>query len=45
VRAIKGATCATANAAAERQLDLIRRHDVRYDAATQHGATQGARFP
>jgi predicted secreted Zn-dependent protease len=45
VRAIKGATCATANAAAERQLNVIRRHDVSYDAVTQHGATQGARFP
>jgi predicted secreted Zn-dependent protease len=45
VRAIRGATCATANAAAQKQLDVIRRHDVSYDAATQHGATQGARFP
>jgi predicted secreted Zn-dependent protease len=45
LRAIKGATCATADAAAQRQLDVIRRHDVSYDAATRHGATQGARFP
>lgn len=45
VRAIRGATCGTANAAAEQQLALIRRHDVAYDAATRHGATQGARFP
>jgi predicted secreted Zn-dependent protease len=45
VRAIRRATCATANTAAQKQLDLIRRHDVSYDAATQHGATQGARFP
>jgi predicted secreted Zn-dependent protease len=45
VRAIKGATCGSAEAAAEKQLNVIRRHDVAYDAATQHGATQGARFP
>jgi predicted secreted Zn-dependent protease len=45
VRAIKRATCATADAAAQAQLKLIRKHDVAYDAATQHGATQGARFP
>jgi predicted secreted Zn-dependent protease len=45
VRAIKGATCATAAAAAQRQLAVIQRHDVTYDATTQHGATQGARFP
>ena len=40
VRAIRGATCRTANAAAEQQLELIRRHDVAYDAATRHGATR-----
>ena len=45
VRAIKGATCRSADAAAQAQLALIRKHDVSYDAATQHGATQGARFP
>jgi predicted secreted Zn-dependent protease len=45
VRAIKSATCATAGAAATKQLNVIRRHDVSYDAVTQHGATQGARFP
>jgi predicted secreted Zn-dependent protease len=44
-RAIRGATCTTANAAGQKQLNAIRRHDVAYDAATQHGATQGARFP
>ncbi|MDA8187268.1 MAG: DUF922 domain-containing protein [Dehalococcoidales bacterium] len=43
--AIKKATCNTANAAAEKVLDRIRQHDVEYDAATKHGATQGARFP
>ena len=45
VRAIRHATCRTAAAAVQRQLDVISRHDVAYDAATQHGATQGARFP
>jgi predicted secreted Zn-dependent protease len=45
VRAIKRSTCANANRAAMAQLDRIREHDVAYDAATSHGATQGARFP
>jgi predicted secreted Zn-dependent protease len=45
VRAIRHATCGTADAAARKQLNLIREHDVAYDASTQHGATQGARFP
>ena len=45
LRAIRNATCSTANAAALRQLDLIRKHDVAYDKTTNHGATQGARFP
>ena len=45
LRAIKNATCRTANAAALKQLNLIRKHDVSYDKTTQHGATQGARFP
>ena len=45
VRAIKRASCGTANAAAQAQLTLIRKHDAAYDLATQHGATQGARFP
>jgi len=44
-RAIKRATCGSANAAALKQLDVIRKHDVAYDRSTQHGATQGARFP
>ena len=43
--AIQNATCATANAAAQAVLQRIRRHDIEYDAATNHGATQGARFP
>jgi predicted secreted Zn-dependent protease len=45
VRAIKRASCTTADAAVQAQLSLIRKHDVAYDAATRHGATQGARFP
>lgn len=43
--AIKRATCATADAAAQAALEPIRQHDIDYDAATNHGATQGARFP
>jgi hypothetical protein len=42
VRAIRGSACRTANAAGDRQLDLIPRHDVACDAATHHGALQGA---
>jgi predicted secreted Zn-dependent protease len=45
LRAIRRATCRTADAAAQAQLALIRTHDVAYDASTNHGATQGARFP
>ena len=43
--AIKGATCATADAAAQTALRPIRQHDLDYDADTDHGATQGATFP
>ena len=43
--AIKGATCATAEAAAQAALVPIRQNDVNYDQATGHGATQGAIFP
>jgi predicted secreted Zn-dependent protease len=45
LRAIRRATCRTADAAAQAQLALIRKHDLAYDAGTNHGATQGARFP
>jgi predicted secreted Zn-dependent protease len=45
VRAIKRGTCGTADAAAQAQLTLIRKHDAAYDASTRHGATQGAHFP
>lgn len=44
VRAIRGSDCRTANAAGDRQLDLNPRHDVACEAATHHGAMQGARF-
>ena len=43
--ALHKATCATANAAAHGGIARIRQHDIDYDAATNHGATQGARFP
>ena len=43
--AIKGATCLTADAAAHKALDPIYKYDADYDAATNHGETEGARFP
>ena len=43
--AIKAATCETAEAAATAALESLRQHDIDYDAATNHGQTQGARFP
>jgi predicted secreted Zn-dependent protease len=43
--AIQRATCETAEAAAQAALQPIRQHDIDYDAETNHGATQGARFP
>jgi predicted secreted Zn-dependent protease len=43
--AIKSATCETADAAASSALEPIRQHDRDYDAATNHGETEGARFP
>ena len=43
--AIEGATCGTAEAAAQAALKPIRQHDIDYDAETNHGATQGAHFP
>jgi predicted secreted Zn-dependent protease len=45
LRAIKRATCRTADAAAKAQLTVIRNHDLAYDTRTRHGATQGAVFP
>ena len=43
--AIKNATCDTAESAAQAALLPIRQYDIDYDAETNHGATQGARFP
>ncbi len=43
--ALKGAACDTAGAAGLAVLDRIRQHDLDYDNATGHGATQGAVFP
>ncbi len=45
LKAIKSASCLTADAAAGHVLDIIRRHDRDYDAETNHGETQGASFP
>lgn len=45
VDAIKGATCETADSVGTEFLNKIRQFDIDYDAETQHGATQGARFP
>ena len=44
-QAIKGATCAMANAVGERQLAEIRSHDIDFDRTTNHGIAQGATFP
>ncbi|WP_174293281.1 DUF922 domain-containing protein, partial [Sphingomonas bacterium] len=43
--AIRGATCATAEAAGQAALADIVAHDLAYDRETQHGLTQGAVFP
>ncbi len=43
--AVKGAPCNEANAVGEMMLAEIRKREVEYDAITNHGATQGARFP
>jgi predicted secreted Zn-dependent protease len=45
VEAIKGATCETADSVANEFLSQLREFDIDYDAETQHGATQGVRFP
>jgi len=45
LEAIKGTTCTTAEAAATAVLTRLRQYDSNYDAATEHGRTQGARFP
>lgn len=43
--AIRGATCATANAAAKAALAKLDAYGVTYDRETRHGMTQGAVFP
>ncbi len=43
--AIMGATCDTAEAAAQAALIPIRQQNASYDETTRHGAMQGARFP
>ena len=43
--AIKNANCHTADSAAHAALVPLRKHDDEYDAITDHGKTQGARFP
>lgn len=45
IKAIRGATCVTAEARAQDVLAGIRQYDVSYDERTDHGATQGAIFP
>lgn len=43
--AIRNATCRTADAAATSALEPIRQLDRDYDAATNHGESEGVRFP
>lgn len=43
--AIRGATCETADTAAASALEPIRQLDRDYDAATNHGESEGVRFP
>ena len=43
--AIKGSTCLSAEGAAQAVLQQIRQFDSQYDDQTDHGRTQGARFP
>jgi predicted secreted Zn-dependent protease len=45
VAAIKGGTCLSAEAAAQAVLQQMRAYDSQYDDNTDHGRTQGARFP
>jgi predicted secreted Zn-dependent protease len=45
LEAIQGATCGTADAAAQAALEPLHTFDLEYDWQTGHGATQGARFP
>lgn len=43
--AINGATCSTAEAAAQNVLVELRKFDKKYDLETSHGESQGAIFP
>jgi len=43
--AIQGATCSTADAAAQKALEPLREFDANYDSQTNHGANQGVVFP
>jgi predicted secreted Zn-dependent protease len=43
--AIQSATCSTAEAAAQKALEPLRKFDSSYDRETKHGMTQGAVFP
>jgi len=43
--AIRGATCATAETAAQEILDKLNQFQIEYDLQTKHGETQGAVFP
>jgi len=45
VAAIKGGTCLSAEDAAQAVLQQMRQFDSQYDLDTNHGRTQGARFP
>lgn len=45
INSIRRADCATAEAKAQEVLSGIRRNDINYDAATNHGEMQGAKFP
>lgn len=45
VAAIKNSTCLAAETAAQGVLQQLRDFDLHYDAGTDHGRTQGARFP
>jgi hypothetical protein len=45
IDAIGNATCRTAVAAAASALEPIRQLDRDYDARTNHGETEGVRFP
>jgi predicted secreted Zn-dependent protease len=45
VSTLRRSSCARANADAELVLNRIRKHDIDFDRATDHGRRQGVRFP